>query len=125
MKKSVFSIPVIFLFVGLLVTPVSAFAGADELKERFKDRLPVIKELKDKGVVGENNKGYLEFVGGKQERPDVVSAENNDRRIVYTAIAKKQGTTADVVGTRRALQIAEIASPGEMLQKADGTWYRK
>jgi len=125
MKKSVFSIPVIFLLVGLLTSPVSAFAGAEQLKARFKARLPVIAGLKAKSIVGENSKGYLEFVGGKKERQDVVSAENADRRTVYTAIAKKQGTTTEVVGTRRALQIAQKAKPGEMLKNAAGEWYKK
>ena len=32
-------------------------------------------ELKAKGIVGENNKGYLEFIGGKKEKADVVAAE--------------------------------------------------
>jgi len=125
MKKSAFSILTLWILVGLLTSSVPAFAGADQLKARFKARLPVIKALKAKGTVGENNKGYLEFIGGKKEREDVVSAENSDRRKVYTAIAKKQGTTTEVVGTRRALQIAQKAKPGDMLQKTSGAWYKK
>ena len=56
---------------------------------------------------------------------DVVEAENTDRRKVYAAIGKKTGTTAEVVGKRRALKIAEIASPGDWLQNESGQWYRK
>jgi hypothetical protein len=33
--------------------------------------------------------------------------------------------TADVVGRRRALQIAENAKPGEWLQDAGGKWVQK
>ena len=91
----------------------------------MKQRLPVIIELKAKGIVGENNAGYLEFVGAKREKADVVAAENNDRKTVYTAIAKQQGTTAEVVGKRRALQIAQKANPGEWLQDASGKWIQK
>jgi hypothetical protein len=55
----------------------------------------------------------------------LVKAENRDRQLVYQAIARQQGTTAAVVGRRRALQIAENARPGEWLQDASGTWHRK
>ena len=44
---------------------------------------------------------------GKNGKKAVVNSENTDRKLVYEAIAKKQGTTADLVGQRRALQIAE------------------
>jgi uncharacterized protein YdbL (DUF1318 family) len=52
----------------------------------------------------------------------LVEAENEDRRKIYTAIAKQQGTTAALVGKRRALQIAGKADPGTMIQGADGKW---
>jgi uncharacterized protein YdbL (DUF1318 family) len=113
----------IFLLTGFFVLGVSAFAN--DIKARMKNRLPVIKELKAQGIVGEDNKGYLMFVGQKKAKEDVVAAENKDRKTVYTAIAKKQGTTAELVGKRRALQIAKKASPGEWLQDASGKWYQK
>ena len=75
--------------------------------------------------MGENNKGYLEFVGGKREKADVVAAENEDRKAVYAAIAKQQSTTAELVGKRRALQLAQKADPGEWVQDAAGNWIQK
>ena len=111
------------LLIGFFVLGGSTFA--DDIKARMKKRLPLIKELKAQGLVGEDNKGYLQFVSGKKAKEDVVSAENEDRKIVYTAIAKQQGTTAELVGNRRALQIAQKASPGEWLQDASGKWYQK
>ena len=84
-----------------------------------------IKVLKDKGLVGENNKGFLEFVGQQKEKQEVVTAENRDREIVYKAIAKQQGTTVELVGKHRAIQIANKARPGEWLQDANGKWYQK
>ncbi len=89
------------------------------------ERLPIIISLKDKGLVGENNQGYLEFVGDQKERADVIDAENKDRRTIYEAIAKQQGTTVEVVGKHRAVQIANKARPGEYLQDANGKWYQK
>jgi len=115
----------IFGVIGFLVWGLGASALADDIKARMKDRLPLIVELKAQGIVGENNQGYLEFIGGKKAKPDVVAAENEDRKTVYTAIAKQQGTTAELVGKRRALQIAEKAGPGEWVQDAGGNWIQK
>jgi uncharacterized protein YdbL (DUF1318 family) len=89
------------------------------------ERLPIIKDLKARGIVGENNLGFLEFIGDQREKAGVVKAENRDRKSVYDAIAKKQGTTADVVGKHRAVQIAAKARAGQMLQDANGKWYKK
>ena len=115
--------------VLLLLLAISSLgltaAGAASLKERFIQRLPVIQELKQKGVVGENNQGFLAYRTNDKAHQDVVDAENADRRKVYQAIAKQQKTTVEVVGQRRALQIAQKAKNGEWLQAADGKWYRK
>jgi uncharacterized protein YdbL (DUF1318 family) len=102
-----------------------ANASSKAIKQRMIKRLPEIKALKDQGVVGENNKGYLEFVGKQKTKADVVQAENNDRKQVYRAIAKQQGTTVELVGKHRAVQIAKKARPNEWLQDANGNWYRK
>ena len=123
MKQRTLTKILTFLLIGFFVLGVSAFA--DDIKARMKNRLPVIKELKAQGIVGEDNKGYLQFVDGKKAKEDVVAAENMDRKTVYTAIAKQKGTTAELVGNRRALQIAKKASPGEWLQDASGKWYQK
>ena len=90
----------------------------DELKAK-------IRELLKNGVVGENKAGFLEFVGQKKQKEDVVAAENADRKKVYKNIAKKQGTTVQLVGERRALQIAKKAKPGTWLQDQSGKWYQK
>jgi uncharacterized protein YdbL (DUF1318 family) len=112
-----------FFLIGLFIA--GPMISADDIKTRMKDRLPIILELKAKGIVGENNKGYLEFLGGKSEKADVVAAENEDRKTVYAAIAKQEGTTVELVGKRRALQIAQKADPGEWLQDASGNWHQK
>jgi uncharacterized protein YdbL (DUF1318 family) len=121
-RKTIFAILPVFV-LGILITNV--YPSSKEIKQRMIDRLSVIKALKGKGIVGENNKGYLEFVGKKKEKADVVTAENKDRKLVYKAIAKQQGTTAAVVGKHRAVQIANKAQLGEWLQDAKGKWYQK
>lgn len=111
------------LVAGLLLFAEIALSGG--IKERMKARLPKIIELKAAGIVGETSQGFLAFVGANQPEQALVAAENKDRQMVYEAIAKQQGTTAAVVGQRRALQIAEKANPGEWLRDAGGTWHKK
>jgi uncharacterized protein YdbL (DUF1318 family) len=123
MKQRRFTKILVFVLVGIFAAGISAFA--DDIKARMKQRLPVIVELKTKGIVGENNAGYLEFIGAKKENADVVAAENKDRQTVYAAIAKQQGTTAELVGKRRALQIAQKANKGEWVQDRSGKWIQK
>lgn len=111
--------------VAATVFLLSAPAVGDDIKARIKNRLPTIIELKAAGIIGENNLGFLTFVGESHQEQALVQTENKDRQLVYDAIAQQQGTTAVIVGQRRALQIAEKAKPGEWLQDAAGKWYQK
>ena len=121
-SKTIIALLPVFI-LGILIT--YAESSSEAIKQRMIDRLPVIKSLKDRGIIGENNSGYLEFIGAKKEKADVIEAENRDRKLVYSAIAKQQGTTVEVVGKHRAIQIAQKAQPGEWLQDAAGKWYKK
>jgi uncharacterized protein YdbL (DUF1318 family) len=98
---------------------------ADDIKDRMKARLPVITELKAQGLLGENNKGFLEFRSGQQPKADVVQAENTDRAAVYAAIAQRQKTTPEFVGQARAAQIAEKEPAGFWVQDPGGAWKQK
>lgn len=109
----------------LAIIAYGSIAWAQDLKDRMLDRLPQIVELKGKGVIGENNLGFLEIRGNGQEHKALVDAENQDRRQVYSAIAKKNNISMELVGQRRAIQIAEKANKGEWLQASDGKWYQK
>jgi uncharacterized protein YdbL (DUF1318 family) len=122
MQKNAF---LLSIFISLITVFLFVQAGfSASIKERMAERIPAITSLKDSGVVGENNKGYLEFRGAK-ESEQLVQDENNDRSVVYEAIAKKQGAAADLVGTRRAKMIAENGKTGQWFQKNDGSWYKK
>ena len=114
---------VVLIFASLL--SVTAQASSNEIKARMRARVPEIGALKAQGIVGENNKGFLEFVDGKKAKAGMIQAENNDRRAVYSAIARQQNTTPDLVGKRRAKQIGVKARPGSWLQDSGGRWYKK
>jgi len=112
------------LLLGTLIALAGAAWGQD-IKARMHDRLPAIVALKAAGVVGENNQGYLTILKQPTDKKALVDAENQDRRTIYEAIAKQQKTTPELVGQRRAMQIAEKSDPGSMIQDARGNWIRK
>ena len=104
----------------------SSGAPAKAAKARIVDRLDVVLDLKSRGIVGENNRGYLELLKSAGERyKGVVEAENRDRRIIYQYIASSLGVPLETVERRRARQIRERAATGQWLQDDTGRWYQK
>ena len=122
MNRKLFHTLILSLTLTLLFASAAAQAG--DIKQQMAARLPAITNLKNSGIVGENNQGLLKFRGPKTEEK-LVAAENNDRIRVYAAIAKSQKVSAALVGQRRAAQIAEKGSSGQKFQRPDGSWYTK
>lgn len=99
---------------------------AGSVKDRMAARAPEILKLKAQGLIGENNQGYLELRGsGGGSAAGLIQAENEDRVMVYQAIASKTGATAEQVGQRAAAKRAQVAGNGEWVQKPGGAWYQK
>ena len=115
----------LFLCLSLVSQGLLRAEDLSVVKQRMKERSLAIEALKTKQAVGENNRGFLEFVGTVKEQEESVKAENQDRETVYKEIAQKTKATVDKVGRQRALKIAEIAAPGTMLQDANGAWAPK
>lgn len=109
-----------------VITPVLRAGSLDAVKQRMVERRPAIRALKDRGAVGENNRGYLEVRGAlSSSESGVVSAENTDRKEAYTTIAQQTGASAEQVGRARARKIAERCRPGVWLQDEGGRWHQK
>lgn len=115
----------IILLLSVWVCMGAATVWADGIKERMKKRLPVISSLKAQGIVGETNQGYLGFVTAKQDGANVIAAENKDRKIIYTHIAKQQGVSVELVQKRRARVLSDRAKPGFYIQNDAGVWVKK
>ena len=121
------------LFAALVLTGAAAPSVAradrqDELQERFKDRLPDIRDAKADGRIGETTEGVLEAVDGRDLDDDLrklVDEENADRRELYKLIAEKEKTTADKVAERNANRNFQKARSGEYLKTREGDWKRK
>lgn len=126
MKLTIYvSFLLVTIIGGVLMCTASSAQDLNAIKQQMEKRRSLIVELKNKGIVGEDKMGYLQFIGGKREKEDVVKAENQDRRKVYEAIAQKEGVTPEQVGQRRALQITNQARHGDWLQDQNGKWYQK
>lgn len=115
------AVGMIILFSLILVASV---AWGNDIKERMKQRLPAIVKMKKEGIIGENARGYLEYVS-KAMHQDVVQDENRDRKTVYGIIAKQQGVDIEKVEKLRAVQIFKKADKGDYLKNDAGKWYRK
>ena len=119
-----------FVFLGVIALfGLTAQADrSDELRERFKGRLPQLREAKGSGTVGETASGYVEGVEGKsldEKQKKVIDEENADRRELYKLIAEKEKTTEAKVAERNAARNFEKAGSGEMLKDKEGKWRKK
>jgi len=123
MKKTHAIIAMALFLSGIFFT--GSMSRAEDIKSRMLNRKPVIDALKDQGIIGENNKGFLEFIGNRKEKEQVVHAENMDRQTVYNEIAGQQNTSPELVGKRRAIQLEEKSETGHWVQSQEGKWYQK
>lgn len=119
-----------FLALALLFSPalhaVAQEESLDVIQDRMADRVEAIETLKSYKVLGISYDGFLQPLKAMTpEQRDLVLAENEDRKMVYEAIAKEVGSTAKKVGQRRAQQLYKKAEPGTWLQDSKGEWYQK
>lgn len=118
----------IWIWASAVLIAVAVCAqNLDTIQKRMKARTDDVVALLNSKAVGENNKGYLEALKplADEKQEEIVSAENADRKTVYTAIAGKTGAKPDFVGRSRAKEVAKIARAGTMIQQADGVWVEK
>ena len=123
---------------GILDFPQNIFAeGKYDIKEMTpevktaledrRSRFDQLKSLKAKGLVGENNRGYVEALGNDSAAGSLVDSENNDRRVIYKTI-EVQNNLSGALGTIEKV-FAQVqrdkASPGDKVQDEDGRWVTK
>lgn len=110
----------------VLGTAVASAQDLNAIRARMEQRVGAVDALKDRGVAGETNRGYLEARGSASAADQqVISAENSDRGAVYAAIAAQTGTDAETVGRARAQRIAANSKAGVWIQDASGNWKQK
>lgn len=128
----------ILMILAAVLTPLSAMAGAKySLKEMTPEvsaalearraRFDNLADLKSKGMVGEDDRGYIKALVSAPDVEAVVDAENKDRELVYTTVARQNNLAAEMATIEKVF--AEVqrdkAKPGEKIQDANGQWVTK
>lgn len=135
------------MFKNIFLTLISAMvltatfpahaAGVYDLKEITpavgkaldgrRARYGALQELKAQGIVGENNRGYVEVLKTGSAAEGVVASENADRSVIYRTIVEQNGL-GDALATVEQV-FAEVqrgkAAAGDKIQMEDGTWVTK
>ncbi len=111
-------------------TPANTAAMPDnERTRRFRrmmERRPQLTQARKEGLIGENNKGFLEARAELgSELKNVVAAENADRLTIFREVAKRENSTPEFVGERFAVRVAERVPSGTLLQDSAGNWNAK
>lgn len=125
MKKTI----IFFALSALLTVTFSENLTAEEKIVEGKDSLQARREridkLKKEGIVGENNKGYLEFVGKSRKGKKDIEAENALRKKAYGLLAEKKDIKTEKIGKIRANTYRKRAEKGEYIQLDNGKWIKK
>jgi len=121
--------------IMLCLLATVAFAQAYDIKEMTpavkaalesrKSRFSELRALKSQGVVGENNRGYVQALSDGAEVKALVNAENKDRKFVYEAIVEQNGLDASALTTVEkvfARVQRDKAAAGDKVQDENGGW---
>lgn len=128
-------------YADQLAIEISSMPEVLTAYDEMKARLPQLDALRDRGVVGETNQGLVSVHDKGKATPQdeaLVKAENGNRKIVITAMAKailklnKQPESKAAIGQvlpKAAATYAdakrEAAKPGWWMQLANGRWVQK
>lgn len=97
------------------------------LKNR-QSRYQQLQNLKQEGVIGENNKGYVTNLKENAATATLTDAENRDRRVIYEALAEqnKLGSTGLLEVQKAFAEVQrQKAGAGDMVQSSSGAWKKK
>jgi uncharacterized protein YdbL (DUF1318 family) len=126
------------LFFLVIMAGTVLAAGAYDIKQMTpqvqsaldgrKQRFAQLKSLKAQGVLGENNRGYVEVLGAAADARALADDENRDRKAIYEAIVVQnnlgKGALATVEGVFAEVQ-RQKASAGDRIQSQSGEWVIK
>jgi uncharacterized protein YdbL (DUF1318 family) len=109
-------------FVGVAYAQGGLSAGVKEAALRRKERRPRLMGHLASGVIGENAYGFLEIRKAGQADStinNIVAGENNDRDLIYKAIAFGNGAPLEGVQTMYAARLQNDAPAGTPVQSLD------
>lgn len=102
--------------------------GQDALDAAYRrrDRRSTLISLETQGALGEASSALVALRdSGNSQAKGVMEAENNDRMVIYRAIAAKNGSKVEEVQKIYAARIREGLPSGAYFQNAEGSWGQK
>jgi uncharacterized protein YdbL (DUF1318 family) len=115
-------------FLDLIIAKSYAEDGfgtdVQEAVQRRKDRRDELISLEQAGSIGENKNGMVVVKGNAGGAQALVTAENADRRMIYQAVADKNGSSIDDVAKIYAKRLQNDAPSGTPIE-TDGGWQIK
>ncbi len=136
-RKRFFSWPVIFLLLAL--GSMSCREHTYQLKKtpdvqkvlnHRKARVHELQALKAKGLIGENNKGFITILKPSLQPKEkaLVDAENHDRKFIYNTVVAQNHLGSEgleKVEKEFAKTHRDRTKQGDLIQDASGKWTRK
>lgn len=103
-------------FLNILVTEAYADQGLSPAVEqaalRRRDRYSELMAVQIKGAIGENKSGLVEIRLTDLSLKKLVDEENNDRMLIYQAVAQKNGSSVQEVQKLYAQRLQSDAAKG-------------
>ena len=95
--------------------------------ENRRNRFDQLKNLKARGIVGEDNRGYVEMLGNDSSAASLAESENHDRKVIYKAIEVQNNLSGEMETIEKVFAQVQRdkASPGDKIQMEDGAWVVK
>ncbi len=96
--------------------------------ENRKGRYDQLRAFKDLGIIGENNRGYVELLKDNKEAKALAEAENKDRQLIYSSIVEQNQLPQESLATIEKVfaQVQrEKANKGDQVQDENGQWVSK
>lgn len=115
-------------FTGIAYAEEALPADVERAAMSRKARYDDLVSAQSSGLIGENNSGLVELRSsgqGDASLRGLVSAENDDRMVIYRSVAKKNGATLDEVKGIYANKLQSNAPSGTPIQSKSGEWKTK
>ncbi len=109
----------------LLAPGAQAAPSKSEAIQNLKQLQPQLDQLKKQGKVGEVYSGYVAAVKGGGGVQGLINKVNENRKVIYQAIAEKHGISTAKAGELAGARNFREAEKGEYLKGRDGTWRQK
>lgn len=112
-------------FVGVAYAQEGLGSEVEQAALRRKSRIDELYALEGKGAIGENEFGLVEVLSAVGDATRLVSAENSDRMVIYTAVAAKNSTSIAEVQklyAKRLRNDAPSGTPVKILNESTGAY---